>query len=284
MNREAVAASPFVPLGERYHRPLHLVSFARELWAARALVRALSERELRARYKAALLGAAWAFITPLGYVLVFTVFFNRVVRIDTDGVPYALFSYVALIPWGFFSSCLLIGSLAPLTNLTLLNKVACPREVFTLAAIATSAVDAAITALALPVLFLATGFAPKATIIWIPLILVAQLMLGLGLALLLGAILFYVRDVRHALPMFAQLLLFATPVAFGFRQIPEAWRLPYSLVNPMAPIIEAYRSAILFGHGPDWRYFGPALAMSATVLVVGYGVFKRLEPGFADVG
>jgi ABC-2 type transport system permease protein/lipopolysaccharide transport system permease protein len=277
-------AASVVPLDHvRFKRPMHLGRFARDAWRSRAMVVALSERELRARYKQALLGVAWAFIGPLGYVLVFTVFFNRVADVETNGVPYVLFSYLGLIPWGFFSAALMTGSIAPLANVVLLNKVACPREVFTLSAIATAAVDAAITALALPVLFITTGFWPKATSLWLPLIVSAQLAFGLGLALLLGAILMFIRDVRHLLPILAQMLLFATPVAYGFSEVPESWRLPYSLVNPMAPIIEAYRTTILYGHAPDWQYFGPGAGVAIAVLVAGYLTFKRLEPGFADV-
>lgn len=267
----------------RYRRRLTFGVFLRSAWRSRGLVRALAERELRARYKQALLGFAWAFIGPLGYVVAFTLFFNRVADIETQGVPYVLFSYVALIPWGFFSATLSSGALAPMTNLVLLNKVACPREVFTVAAITTAAVDAAITSIALPVLFLATGFVPAITSLWVPLVVVVQLMFGLGLALLLGAVLMYVRDVRYGLPILTQVLLFATPVAYGFDQVPERWRAVYSLLNPMGPIIDAYRRTILFGTAPDWPYFGIGAAASAVLLVVGYVTFKKLEPGFADV-
>ncbi len=276
-----LAATP--PPELRYRRKMRFGVFLRSAWRSRSLVRALAERELRARYKQAFLGFAWAFIGPLGYVIAFTLFFNRVADIETQGVPYVLFSYVALIPWGFFSATLTAGALAPMTNLVLLNKVACPREVFTIAAITTAAVDAAIVALALPVLFVATGFMPAITSLWVPLVLLVQLMFGLGLALLLGAVLMYVRDVRHGLPIVTQVLLFATPVAYGFDQVPERWRGLYSLLNPMGPIIDAYRRTILFGSPPDWRWFGIAAAASVVLLVVGYVTFKKLEPGFADV-
>lgn len=283
MTDPAQAGLALPPPELRWKRKMELRRFVRDAWRSRALVRALAERELRARYKQAFLGAAWAFIGPLGYVLVFTLFFNTVADIDTQGVPYVLFSYVALIPWGFFTAVMTAGAMAPITNIVLLNKVACPREVFTLSAVSNAAIDAAITALALPVLFVATGFVPHLTSLWVPVILVVQVAFGLGLALLLGALLVYIRDVRHVLPLLAQMLLFATPVAYGFDQIPERWRMLYSAVNPMGPIIDAYRRTMLFGQAPDWRYFGIGAAVSAGLLIAGYLTFKKLEPGFADV-
>ena len=283
VDNASVAARDFGARGERYRRPMNFGLFVGALWRARSLVWVLSERELRARYKQAFLGIAWAFLSPLTYVLVFTLIFNRVTNVDTRGVPYYLFTYVGLIPWGFFSSTLTIGSLAPLSNVTLMNKVACPREIFTIAAVTTASVDAAITALALPIMFLFAGFVPRATSLWVPVILAIQLAFGLGLALLLGSVLFYVRDVRHALPVVAQMLLFATPVAYDFSAIPASWRLTYSILNPMAPVIDAYRETILFGQAPHWQHLGPAAGVSFALLGVGYLVFKRLETGFADV-
>ena len=267
----------------RYRRRMDFPHFARQLWRARELVRTLVERELRARYKQAFLGAAWAFIGPLGYVLVFSVFFNRVARIDTQGVPYVLFSYLGLIPWGFFASGLGSGAGSLLANLSLINKVACPREVFPIAAIVTAFIDSLVTALALPVLFIVTGFAPKAAVVWLPVVLIVQIVFTLGLVLLLSAVLMFVRDVRHGLPILTQLLLFATPVAYGFNSVPKNLRVLYSFLNPLGPIIDSYRRAILFGLAPRWELLGPAAFMATLLLFVGYAVFKRLETGFADV-
>ena len=281
-------SGPEAPTGPcpelRYRRRFDLLLFLRQLWRARGLTRTLVERELRARYKQAFLGAAWAFIGPLGYVLVFSVFFNRVAKIDTQGIPYVLFSYVGLIPWGFFSAAVGAGSTSLIANLSLINKVACPREVFPIASIMTALIDSAVTSLALPILFLATGRAPKITIYWLPIVLVVQIAFTLGLALLLASVLMFVRDVRHGLPLLLQLLLFATPVAYGLNSVPKGLRGLYSFLNPIGPIIDSYRRTVLFGLAPRWPLLGLAALMSVLMLLFGYGVFKRLEPGFADVG
>ena len=284
----SAAKEVVVPLGPppelRFKRRFDLPLFLRQLWRARELTRTLVERELRARYKQAFLGAAWAFIGPLGYVLVFSLFFNRVAKIDTQGVPYVLFSYLGLIPWGFFSAGLVAGSNSLLSNMSLINKVACPREVFPISSVMTAFIDSAVTSLALPVLFLATGYAPRAAALWLPVVLVVQIAFTLGLVLLLSSVLMFVRDVRHGLPLLIQLLLFATPVAYGFNSVPKGLRGIYSLLNPLGPIIDSYRRTVLFGLAPRWSYLGLGSATSFAVLLLGYGVFKRVETGFADVG
>ena len=128
-----------------------------------------------------------------------------------------------------------------------------------------------------------SGFAPKAAAIWLPLVLIVQIVFTLGLVLLLSAVLMFVRDVRHGLPILTQLLLFATPVAYGFNSVPKNLRVLYSFLNPLGPIIDSYRRAILFGLAPRWELLGPAAFTAVVTLLVGYTVFKRLETGFADV-
>ena len=135
--REAVGP----PAELRFRRHFNLVASMRELWHARDLIRSLAERDLRARYKQAILGIAWAVITPIALMVVFTVIFHRVAKVDTNGVPYPLFSYLGLLPWGFFSSSVQQGGLSLLTNNSLLNKVLCPREVFPLSQVVEAGVD-----------------------------------------------------------------------------------------------------------------------------------------------
>jgi ABC-2 type transport system permease protein/lipopolysaccharide transport system permease protein len=195
-----------------------------------------------------------------------------------------LFSYLGLIPWGFFAGAIVAGSNSLLINLTLINKVACPREVFPIAAVVTALIDSFVTALALPVLFLASGFVPKLAALWLPVVLLVQVTFTLGLSLLLASVLMFVRDVRHGLPLLVQLGLFATPVAYGFNSVPKNLRPLYSLANPIGPVIDGYRRTVLFGHAPRWSHLGLAACTAVVTLLVGYGVFKRLEPGFADVG
>jgi ABC-type polysaccharide/polyol phosphate export permease len=267
----------------RFRRKVSLIPALRELWQFRELVRTLSERELRARYKQAVLGFAWAILLPVIYMLVFTLFFQRVANVNTHGAPYALFSYLGLLPWTFYSGSLSSGGMSLLSNLPLLNKVYCPREVFPLASVATAAFDSILATGILLVLFVIEGFAPKATSIWVPVLLVVLLMFTIGSVLVVSSLVVYLRDVRHILPIVLQLGLFVTPVAYSMSAIPADVRWLYALVNPLAPIIEGLRTAVLYGHRPDLFLLGLGTITSAVLLVGGYVMFKKLETGIADV-
>ena len=134
----------------------------------------------------------------------------------------------------------------------------------------------------LGLLFVLTGFAPRPTTLWVPVLLVVQVAFTFGVTLVLSAVLVFLRDLRHVLPIILQLGLFATPVAYGMDVVAPSLRVLYSTLNPLAPVIDGYRRTVLLGLPPDWRLLGPAAAAAALWLAVGYVVFKRLEPGFAD--
>jgi ABC-type polysaccharide/polyol phosphate export permease len=279
MTQAAVAP----PLDMRFRRRLRLLGAIREVWRARELVRTLAERELRARYKQAVLGVAWAVVTPLALMLVFTLFVNRIARIDTGGAPYPLFAYIGLLPWTFFSTSVNQGGQSLVQNIPLLNKVYCPREVFPLASVAVAGLDSAVALVALGGLFVVTGYAPALTSYWVPLLLLVQVAFTLGVALITSAVVVYLRDLRHALPILLQLGLFATPVAYGIDVVPVSMRVPYAVLNPLGAVIDGYRRTVLLGLGPNWDLVVPAAGSALVVLVAGYLVFKRMETGFADV-
>jgi ABC-type polysaccharide/polyol phosphate export permease len=279
MERTIPAAPPPETL---FRYRLKVVSAVRELWQARHLVRTLAERDFRVRYKQTLLGVAWAVLTPLALMLVFTVFFQRVARVDTGGAPYALFSYLGLLPWTFFSSSVSQGGPTLLTNNQLLNKVYCPREVFPLASMTVGAIDSSIAVGMLGVLFLITGYAPKATSVWVPVMLVVQVAFTFGVTMIISSSLVFFRDLRHVLPIVLQLGLFATPVAYGMNVVPSSLQVLYSAANPLAPVIDGYRRTVLLGLAPNWHLLLPGAITALAVLAFGYVMFKRLEPGFAD--
>lgn len=267
----------------RFRRRIRLRSSLRELWRARELVSSLGEREIRARYKQASLGMGWAVLTPVLLMLVFTLFFRKVADVDTGGAPYALFSYLGLLPWTFFSSSLSLGGQSLVVNSTLLNKVYCPREVFPLSSIGVATVDTLISSLVLGVLFVAYGEAPQSTSVWVPVLLVVQLSFTTGVVLIISATLVYLRDLRQALPMLLQLGLFASPVAYGIEAIPDSARTWYAIANPLGEVINGYRRTVLEGVAPELDLLAPAAASSVALLLVGYYLFKRLETRFADV-
>ena len=174
------------------------------------------------------------------------------------------------------------GGQSLVTNNQLVNKVYCPREVFPLASMGVAAVDTMLATLVLGLLFAITGFMPKPTSVWVPVLLVVQVAFTFGVTLVMSAVLVFLRDLRHVLPIILQLGLFATPVAYGMDVVAPQFQVLYSALNPLAPVIDGYRRTILLGLPPDWHLLGPGAVTSALLLAFGYVVFKRLEPGFAD--
>jgi ABC-2 type transport system permease protein/lipopolysaccharide transport system permease protein len=266
-----------------FRRRIRLGSTAAELWSNRGLVRTLAERELRVRYKQTILGFAWALITPFALMLVFTLFVDRVANVQTGDVPYPLYAYLGLIPWTFFSTSVSQGGLSLLSNVALLNKVYCPREVFPLASVGVAVVDSAIATAGLVVMFVAFTTMPELTIVWIPVLLAVQVAFTLGVVLVISAVVLYFRDVRHALPLALQLGLFETPVAFGLQMVPESVQPVYAFLNPLAPVIDGYRQTVLYGAAPELDLLALGALSSIMLLMGGYLLFKRLEMRFADI-
>ena len=268
-----------------FKRRVRFGAAVREVWSFRELILTLAERDLRIRYKQAVLGIAWALITPVIMMVAFSVIFTKFTKIPTGHVPYPLFSYTGLLPWTFFSSALGAGGLSLVANQPLLNKLYCPREVFPIAGIADAMVDALIATLVLAVLFPVEGFSPKAQIFYLPLLLIVLLMFTLGVTLAVSAIVVFMRDLRLVLPLIIQMGLFVTPVVYGSSSISksETFLIIYSILNPLVPVIDGMRSTILLGQAPPWAALGAGAASAALVLAGGLMLFKRLETGMADV-
>jgi ABC-2 type transport system permease protein/lipopolysaccharide transport system permease protein len=216
-------------------------------------------------------------------MLVFGLFIQRVANFDTHGVPYALFSYVALIPWAFFSTSVSLGGQSLVTNNSLLNKVYCPREVFPFSSILVAVADMSLASVVLLLLFPITGYAPRLESFWVPVLLVVQVGFTVGIVLIISSVLVYLRDLRQALPILLQLGVFASPVAYGMDVIPPGMRAVYSALNPLAPVMDGYRRTILYGQQPNWELLSFGALSTTIVLLVGYWLFKRLETNFADV-
>jgi ABC-type polysaccharide/polyol phosphate export permease len=286
MAANAVAAAATIPDAPppelRYRNRVSVGRAVRDAWAAREITRSLAERAIRSRYKQAVLGFAWSILTPLVLMVAFTVVFQNLSRANAD-VPYSLFSYVALIPWTFFSNSISNGSTSIVSNISLINKVPCPREVFPLSGVAQAAFDAVLSCVALVVLFVINTFMPKWTSVYVPLILLIQIAFVTGTAILCSVLVVYIRDLRTALPLGLQFGLFVTPVAYEFSRIPEWLRGTYSVLNPLGPTIDALRRTVLYGQAPQWDYLGLAAIGATVYLVGGYWLFKRMEAGIADI-
>lgn len=276
-----VAEAP--PPELRFRRPVRLGRSVAELWRSRDLVQVLAEREFQARYKQTVLGVLWAIVTPVLLVIVFAVFVNRAFDIRTGDAPYILFAYIGLIPWNFFSFSLSRGGQSLVLESGVINKVRCPREVFPLSGIASASIDMVVSVFVLGALFVATGYELRTTAVWVPAIFVLQVAFVIGIVLVFAVLGVYFRDLFQALPLLLQLGLLATPVAYGIEAIPERWWSLYAALNPMAAVIESYRQTMLYGFHPPWELVLPATASTIVWLVGGYLLFKKLEPGIADV-
>lgn len=267
-----------------FRRRIGLVKALKELWEFRELTLTLAERDLRVRYKQAVLGIAWAVITPVVLMVAFLLV-NRFAKVNTGGVPYVLFAYFGLLPWTYFSGSLSQGGQSLVTNTQLLNKLYCPREVFPIAAMVDAAADALIATCLLVVLFPATGFAPKAEVYYLPLFLIVLVTFTAGVTLAVSAILVYMRDLRLALPLLIQVGLFATPVMYGSSSISNSkvFLLVFSALNPLVPVIDGMRDTVLAGIAPNWASLGVGTLTALLYLLGGFALFKRMETGMADI-
>jgi lipopolysaccharide transport system permease protein len=252
-----------------------------ELWQARELLYFLVWRDVKVRYKQTVLGAAWAILQPLAAMLIFTVVFGRVVKVASDGVPYALFTYVGLLPWTYFAQAVTQQANSLIGSAHLVTKVYVPRVILPLAAGVGALIDLAIAFVILVPLMAWSGVAPAPAALLAP----AFVLLGVGAAFAAGiwlaALNVRYRDVRYALPFFIQLGLFATPVVYPSSLLSEPWRTVSGL-NPMTGVVEGLRWSLLGTPFP-----GRALLVSAVsvliLLVAGLTFFQRVEDEFADV-
>jgi len=253
------------------------------LWQHRELIASLTRRDIRSRYKQSVLGVAWALLQPLAMMIVYTVVFSHIARIPTGGIPYPVFTYIALLPWTFFQTGLTTGTECLVGNFNLITKIYFPREVFPIAAVLGKSVDLALGLLVLVPLLVV--YRDYVHITWrvalvAPLLLI-QISLLLGLTFILSSWNLFYRDIRHAMPLVAQVWMFMTPIIYGLDMVPKRF-LPIYMLNPMACVMDSFRRVVLLGTLPNWSYLGIAAVVSAATLIVGYRNFKRLEPAFAE--
>lgn len=253
----------------------------RELWNFRDLLLFLVLRDIRVRYKQAVLGAAWAILQPFTTMVVFSVFFGSLARIPSGDVPYPLLAFTALVPWGYFATAVSTSANSVLNNRGIITKVYFPRLLLPLASMLAGLVDFAIALLILVCMIFWYGGTLGGSALYLPAFILLEVALTLALGLWLSALIALYRDFIHVLPFLLQTMLFASPVAYPSSLVPEEWRLLYGL-NPLVGLIDGYRWALL-GHGDGP---GPMLWVSvAAVLVLlatGFLFFHRMEGSFVD--
>jgi lipopolysaccharide transport system permease protein len=253
-----------------------------ELLEYRELIYFLIWRDVKVRYKQTALGVAWAIIQPFFTMLVFSLFFGRLAKIPSDGIPYPIFSYAALVPWTFFANGLNLASNSLVGSANLIKKVYFPRLAIPIATVLAGVIDFILAFMMLIGMMVYFGFVPTINVIWLPLLLLLALITSLGASLWLSALNVEFRDVRFIMPFVTQFWLFSTPIAYPSSLLSEPWRTLYGL-NPMVGVVEGFRWALLGTKtAPGTIVFVSAL-VALALLISGALYFRRMEKSFADV-
>lgn len=254
----------------------------REFWQHRELLYFLSWRDIKVRYKQTALGALWAILQPLLTMIVFSLFFGKLAKMPSDGIPYPIFAFAALVPWTFFSNGLTQSGNSLIQSAGMLKKVYFPRLIVPISSVISGAVDFVFAFIVLIGMMFWYGIIPTANVVWLPLLLVLAFGTAVGVGLWLSAMNVQFRDVRYTIPFLTQFWLFATPIAYPSSLLSEPWRTIYGL-NPMVGVVEGFRWALLGTATAP----GPLIIVSAvtmlTILLSGMFYFRRMESTFADV-
>ena len=254
----------------------------KDFWEYRELLYFLTWRDIKVRYKQTALGALWAIIQPFMTMVVFSIFFGRLAKIPSDGIPYPLFAFAALVPWTFFSNCLSQSSNSLVGSANLITKVYFPRLIIPVSSVFSGFIDFSIAFIVLLGMVIYYGAFPTIAVLLLPLFFLLGLTTALGVGLWLSALNVRFRDIRYVIPFLTQFWLFATPIAYPSSLLSEPWRTIYG-INPMVGVVEGFRWAILgTDTAPGPMIFVSALA-SLALLISGVFYFKRVEKYFADI-
>lgn len=253
----------------------------KELLRYKDLLYFLTVRGIKAKYAQSVLGVGWAIIQPLFTTIVFTVVFGGLANVDSDGMPYILFSYLALWPWNYFSGTLSESANSLVANANMITKVYFPRLILPLSAIFSKLLDFIISFIILLVLLIYFRVSPGWTLVFLPLLLVQLMFTSLGIGMILSAMAVQYRDVKYALTFIVQLILYLAPVVYSTTAVPAEWQFIYSL-NPMVGVIEGIRAMFLDRPMP-WEWIWPGAIIAVGVFVFGLFYFRRMEKVFADV-
>lgn len=253
-----------------------------ELWEYRELLYFLTWRDIKVRYKQTILGGAWAIIQPFFTMLVFSLFFGRLAKMPSDGIPYPIFSFAALVPWTFFANGLNQSSNSLVGSANLITKVYFPRLTIPMATVLSGVVDFLLAFAVLIVMMLYYGIVPSINTLWLPFFLLLALVTSLGVGLWLSAMNVKYRDVRYVVPFITQFWMFATPIAYPSNLLSEPWRTLYG-VNPMVGVVEGFRWALLGAKTGPGAIVIVSSITALAVLISGAFYFRRMEKSFADL-
>ena len=254
----------------------------KDLWEYRELLYFLVWRDIKVRYKQTALGATWAVIQPFFTMVVFSLFFGRLAGMPSDGIPYPIFSFAALVPWSFFANGLSQSSNSLVGSSNLITKVYFPRLIIPLASSFSGVVDFLIAFAVLIVMMLYYSLLPTLNVLWLPLFFLLAMVTSLGVGLWLSALNVEYRDVRFIVPFITQFWLFVTPIAYPSSLLPEPWHTLYGL-NPMVGVVEGFRWALLGTKTAPGPIIAVSSAAAIVILITGAFYFRRMEKTFADI-
>ncbi|MDL2121668.1 MAG: ABC transporter permease [Deltaproteobacteria bacterium] len=253
----------------------------KELKEYRDLFYFLVWRDVKVLYAQTILGFSWAILQPLIQVLIFTIVFGKVAKLPTDGIPYILFSTVAIIPWTYMSQAMTQSSQSLISGQHMLGKVYFPRLIFPLTSVLAKLVDFGISMLIILGAILYYRVVPTWNLLLFPLFVMLMVSISAGVGMWLSAMAIRFRDVKHAMPFAVRMLMYTAPIVYSASSIPETYRIIYSL-NPIVGVIEGYRACLL-GTPMPWPYIWPGMITAALLLISGAFYFKRMERVFVDV-
>jgi lipopolysaccharide transport system permease protein len=254
----------------------------REIWAYRELLYFFVWRDIKVRYKQTVIGAAWAILQPFMTMVVFSLFFGKLAKMPSHGLPYPVFYYSALLPWMYFAGALQNATNTIIEHQRVITKVYFPRIILPLAAVLSGLVDFGIAFIILIGMMLFYGIIPTLAVLWLPFLMLLAVMTAFGVGLWLSALNAIYRDVRYAVPFLIQFWMFASPVAYPSSLVPERWQWLYGL-NPMAGVIEGFRWALTGQSQPPQSLFAVSVLAVFLVLLGGLIYFRRMEGTIADL-
>ncbi len=254
----------------------------KDIWEYRELLGIFVWRDLKVRYRQTVIGALWAIVQPFLTMVIFSVFFGRLAGVPSDGIPYPIFSYAALVPWTFFANSITQASNSLVNSADMIKKIYFPRLTMPIASVLAGLVDFLLAFIILVGMMLFYGFVPTINILWLPLFVLLSLITALGVSLWLSALNVQFRDVRYMIPFITQAWLFATPVAYSSSLLSEPWRTLYG-INPMVGVVEGFRWALLGTDNAPGPMVFVSFAVAIGILISGALYFRRMEKTFADV-
>lgn len=254
----------------------------KELWQYKDLFLFLVWRDIKTRYAQSILGIGWAVIQPVFSMIVFTIVFGNLAKVNSEGVPYAIFSYTALVPWTFFSTSLTSASGSLISSKNLITKVYFPRLIIPISPVLGKMIDFGISFLILLGLMVWFGVTPTIWILMVPVFILLMMLTSAGVGMWLTALSIQYRDVRYGANFFIQLLMYASPVIYATSSIPEKYQILYAL-NPMVGVIEGFRASLLGTRPMPWELLGVGALMAVAFFLSGALYFRSMERYFADV-